>query len=519
MHTLCSLALATATQLAAVTLAIGPLAACGGAQSPSDTPASLDRAAGLVSACREAATLHAQSIKDLAYLPPKLKVIRWIDEPTPEADGMIPEADLLEALRSGRARFVHVQARGGIGKSEMSKAIAAEICNTVPTFRADLRELFLQPGGQDANTLVGAVATQSGMAAPEQRGGLVDMLGRQRWVLVLDSIEELPAARRPAALAALAALRAQFKAVQVVVMGRPAVFDVTYGLQGLDGHLEVPPLDCGRARSNLTRLSEDDEDKARMAAFVETWHLDRQSLVGQQCYFPYLATYRDVQVVQRLAKAFQPDAEMGGLRSNLATVHEAILAERLLKELQHIGWDGPRVLGLVDAMVTNGAIVDGDWNLAFKVERCVQAQPGDAGPDARQVCEKIFQSVLFEPMVATTPQWKFGHQTIADLFVARWIEAQLSKTPGNCDIVTQQAEMIAGKEVAGYLVGRPFGAKCLAQVARALCSQGGFKKNDVAMLHKGLPLGPTRSEAVKAAVQWEEKNGKDACASKVVGAL
>ena len=504
---------------AVVTLAVSLLAACGGAQSPAEAPASLDRAPGLVSACRTAATQHAQAIKDLAYLPPKLRVLKWIDEPAPEADGMIPEADLLEGLRSGRARFVHVQARGGIGKTEMSKAIAAEICNTVPTFRADLRELYLQPTPAGDNKLLGAVAVLSGMGAPEQRAGLIEMLGRQRWVLVLDSIEELPAARRPDALAALADIRSQFKPVQVVVMGRPAVFDVAYGLQGLDGHFEVPPLDCGRARSNLTRMSEDDEDKARMATFVEAWHLDRQSLVGQQCYFPYLATYRDVQVVQRLAKTFKPDEEMGGLRSNLATVHEAILAERLLKELQHMGWDGPKALGLVDAMVSNGAIVDGDWNLAFKLERCVQGQPGTANVEALQVCEKLFQSVLFEPMVATMPQWKFGHQMIADLFVARWIEAQLAKAPGNCDVVTQQTEMIAGKEVAGYLVGRPFGAKCLAQVARALCKQGGFKKNDVTMLHKGLPLGPARAEAVKAAVDWEAKNGKDACGSKVVGAL
>jgi hypothetical protein len=501
--------------------------ACGGAQPSTPPPApSVERSASYANACRTASAAHEQAVKSLTYLPPKLKILgqQWIAEPAPEADGFIKEAELFAALREGTVKAVLIQARGGIGKTELSKTIFADACNTVPTFRVDLRETFLADDAAPSNRILLAMAAQLDYKSAEQQAQLADQLDRTRALLVLDSIEELPAVKRPVAIAALAELRQKYMKLQVVVMGRPAVLDARYGLQGLEGHLELPPLDCGRAKSMLLRPSEDtsedlDAEKARVNAFVETWRLDRQSLIGMQCYLPYVATYRDVQVVQRLAKTFKPDEEMGGLRHNTSQVHEAILAERLLKELQHMGWTGEKALGLVDAMVATGGYVDGDWNLAFTIARCVASQPGEKPEVALQVCEKLFQSVVFEPLQANKPEWKFSHQAIADLFVARWLDAHIGKANSACDMVTQQADEFASKEVGGYLVGRPNGAKCLAQVTRNLCKAGGFNKGLVQQVQRGLPLGQARGEAVKAAKEWEAKNGKDACSLQILGVL
>jgi len=494
------------------------LTACGAPATPASTdpePGSLPRtiaatSPGFAQTCATAAAEHERAVKDLVYLEPDFRVLQWPKPLSGERDGMMPERALLEALRKGELRHVLVQARGGIGKTELGKAIVAETCGSVPTFRVDLPTLYagdVAPGGQ---VLLADVMKQVGATSPQQQAKLRAALAKDRWLVVVDAIEEVPTKHRAAVLQAMAELRNTNPQLQMVVMARPSVFEPRYGLVDLDAVLELPPLDCGRARSSLARLAEDSVDRARLNAFVETWHLDRQSLLGQQCYFPYLATYRDIQVVQRLAKTYDPTkGEMGGLQANLTQVHEAIVAERLQKELAHLNWSPDQVLAAVDALLAQDGYANGEWNLAFTLPRCLASRPGDEA-EARQVCEKLLQSVLFERIGGSgkedgtaKAEWKFGHQALADLFVARWIEAELKKSPTSCAAVEQQTPMLLGKEVAGYLVGRAEGARCLRNVVTALCQVGGFQKTTVAMLYKGLPLGPTRAGFVKSAVGAE----------------
>lgn len=510
-------AAARPASLSLLTLAL-PLAlsGCGGAQSTDGAPAT-----PYVAWCQKARADHDKDVRDLVYLRPDFKAILWPYGGT-DSDGMLHEAGLFDALRAGQAHWTYVQARGGIGKTELSKAIAASMCSEVPAFRVDLRSLY----GPSAPTSTGnAIEAELAREAPGVQKD-VDPLGSERAIVTLDAIEEVTTARRAEALQAIAEVRGKHPKAQVVLMGRPSVYETNYGIKDFDAIVELPPLDCGRARSSLARLSDDEADRKRILAFVATWNLDRQSLVGQQCYFPYLATYRDIGVVQRLAKTFNPDTEMGGLQATLSQVHEAILAERLLKELTDLQLTADQALQAVDAMVARGGFDNGEWNLTFTVPRCLQAQPGGDTPRNRAVCEKLFQSVLFERIAGTGAgadaagaQWKFGFQDVADLFVARWMEAQLAATPGQCTVVTQQADMLAGKTIAGYLVGRPNGARCLQPVARALCKDGGFNKSKVTMLYKGLPLGPTRAGFVQQARDAEVKQGADACMTQVLGAL
>lgn len=491
------------------------LAGCGGASMPA---AASDSHYGVM--CRKALAEHENEVKSLVYLRPDFKALKWTLGEA-DADGMVHEATLFEQLRQNKLHFLMIEARGGIGKTELSKALVAETCTTAPAFRIDLRDVYGQATPPAAgNAIEMALAAQ---LVTEGDGTLQDRIGHGRFLLAIDAIEEVPTDRRARALKDLAEVRAQHADAQIALMGRPSIFEATYGIADFDAILQIPPLDCGRARSSLARLSEDDTDRRRLNAFVTTWALDRQGLQGQQCYYPYMATYRDIQVVQRLAKTFNPDTEMGGLQATLGQVHEAILGERLQKEVADLGITPAATLQAVDAMVGLGGYADGEWNLTFGIDRCLKSQPGGDTPRTRQVCEKLFQSVLFDRIGGSQEpakaEWRFGHQDVADLFVARWMELQLAKTPTSCELIEHHAEMIAGKTIAGYLVGNPNGARCLAQVTHAVCREGGFNKTKVGLLYKGLPLGPHRAEFVKQAKEYEAKHGAEACATKTLEAL
>ena len=476
--------------------------------------------------CRTAAAQHAAAVHQLDYLPPRLKALKWAFAVAEEADGMIKESEFIQALREARVHYAFVQARGGVGKTELSKSVVAQTCNALPAFRVDLKEAF---SGTDAaqgqnriiKLLADSLQLQGGAEAKQK---FKDLLPDHPWILLLDSLDETEGDRTEIR-AAIADLRAHHPQAIVVVFGRPAIFEPFYGLSGFDAVLELPPLDCGRARSSLVRVADDDGERDRMTSFIKTWNMESQSLIGQQCYYPYLSTYRDIQVVQRMAKTFNPDTEMGGLQANLTQVHEAVLAERLEKELVRMKWTGEQALQAVDAVVRNGGYADGEWDLTFTIKRCLGSVAGGDTPGNREVCEKILQSVLFEKIGGTgegskETEWKFGHQSVADLFVARWLDAELAKTPERCDLIDTHAEMIGGKDIAGYLVGRPRGARCLAQVTHALCkASGGFQKNTVMLLYKGLPLGAQRAALVKAAKEFEAGHGAEPCATQILGAL
>lgn len=490
------------------------LAGCGGAEKPASASDS-----HYAVMCRKAMSDHQNDVKSLVYLRPDFKTLKWTLGGA-DADGMVHEATLFDQLRQNKLHFVMIEARGGIGKTELSKALVAETCGTAPAFRIDLRDVYGPTSPAAGNSIELALSAQLASAGDSS---LQDRIGHGRFLLAIDAIEEVPTDRRPKALQDIAELRTKHADAQIVLLGRPSIFENTYGIPNFDAILQIPPLDCGRARSSLVRLSDDDADRHRLNGFVATWALDRQGMQGQQCYYPYLATYRDIQVVQRLAKTFNPDTEMGGLQATLGQVHEAILGERLQKEVADLGITPAAALQAVDAMVGLGGYADGEWNLTFGIDRCLKSQPGGDTPRTRQVCEKLFQSVLFDRIDGSPDpakaEWRFGHQDVADLFVGRWMEAQLGKTPTSCAVIEQHADMLGGKTIAGYLVGSENGARCLAQVTHALCKDGGFNKTKVSLLYKGLPLGPQRVEFVKQAKDYEAKHGAETCATKILGAL
>lgn len=478
-----------------------------------------------VTACRKSALDHEVAVNELTYLRPQLHARVWPLTLRPDSDRMVSEQVFFDTIREGKLKFVLLQARGGIGKTELSKAIAAEACASLPTFRVDLALLY---GGDaavtGANLIVDAVGKQLKVQDGSQRASMETLLAEGRWLLIADSLDEVPHDRRVGVIDALTEMRKRFPSVQLLVLARPSVFDERYGLTAVDAVLELPPLDCGRARSSLTRITDDKEESTRISNFAHEWKLDRQSSIENQCYFPFMSTYRDLQVVQKLAKDFATDERL----TNLSQVHEAIVSERLQKELAELKWSGEQALAAVDKLVAAGGWVpsedgkDGAWNLTMTKDRCLNAIGGEQSA-ARNICERLFQSVVFE-RIQGAEEWRFGHSAVADLFVARWLEAQLAKTPGKCDALDAPSALFHQKEhrdIAVYLLSRPNGARCLGAVTRALCESNGGAVGLATTISRGLPVGNSRIEAVATARDAEIAKGDkaDPCASQVLNQL
>lgn len=473
--------------------------------------------------CGEKLRDHAFRVKELQYNPPRLLVHRWTETLAGGKHAVLDEADFIDALVQGKARFVVMSARGGVGKSTTAKAIEAQACQQIPSFRVDLNAdvaSHLNEAKDTGNLILGAIEHRLHLdTSADQRDQFRAMLATGSFLLLLDSMDEVPLAARAKVIEHIHGVRDAFKkTAQIVVFARPSVFSVNYGLKGVDAEVELPELTCGRTSATLDWTTEDDAERARLKRFIKVYKLDEQNKKHGQCHQPYMSTYRDIQVVQRLARKFNPKTELGGLQANLATVHERIVAERLKKELAALQWDQATALASIDKVVRVHGRDDGEWNLEFTMERCLEAQAGkgkEVTVQHKYICEKILQSALFS-RVAGVKEWAFSHRHIADLFLARWLDREIGRI--GCDVVGKHSAWIASKRVAGYLMGQPNGGKCLFEVAVSLCSKHDFNRNDVALYYRGLPVGDARTPLVAAAVKKAETAG-NRCAHKAVTAL
>lgn len=477
--------------------------------------------------CRAYHKRHAKALSDLAYNPPTLLVQQW---PKPLAGGKhatLTESSFVMRVAAGQVHRVLVSARGGVGKSTLAKALEANLCGEIPTFRVDLNtDVAARIGaGEKGNAILRQVEAKLALEARvSDRESFRELLATGPFILLLDSLDEVPVAVRPKVVAQINQVSKQFStSAQILIFARPSVLSVDYGISDLDAKVQLPPLTCGRARSTLRWTSKSDDAQTRTEQFVRTYFIDRQSKVGNQCYYPYMAAYRDLQVVQRLAAKFNPKGNLGGLTSSLSGVHQTIVAERLRKELAALKWTAGQVLSSIDRMVRQDGRDEGVWNLVFTMDRCRQGVKalGGGAVQTNYICEKILQSALFE-RIAGAKEWKFAHKNVADLFLARWVDREIKRTGGSCDVVSHHGAWLGSKDVAGYLVGQPTGRACLLQATSALCkASGNFERGNVDLLYKGLPIGPARGAAVKTAMTAAiaAKLPADSCEMKTLKAL
>ncbi|MCO4763021.1 MAG: hypothetical protein KC502_16005 [Myxococcales bacterium] len=477
--------------------------------------------------CRAYAAKHRKAVDELAYNPPTLLVHNW---PKPVAGGknaVMTEASFVARISKGQARRVMVVARGGVGKSTLAKALESKFCGATPTFRVDLNTDVAAriARGVKGNAIMAQVEAKLALEKRvSDRETFRELLKTGAFILLLDSLDEVPVAIRPKVVAQINAVSAKYETTaQILIFARPAVLKPDYGITGIDAKVQLPALTCGRARSTLRWTAKNDGGESRTEQFIRTYYIDRQSKVRDQCFYPYMAAYRDIQVVQRLASKFNPKGNLGGLVASLSGVHQTIIAERLGKELSALKWSTEQVLGSIDRMVRQDGRTEGSWNLEFTMDRCRKSVAADGAKTGavktNYICEKILQSALFS-RVSGVKEWKFAHKNVADLFLARWVDREIKRTGGSCDVVDHHADWLSSKDVSGYLVGQPTGRTCLLQVTRALC-KGGFSRSHVDLLYKGLPIGAARGVVVAAAKKAaaDAKVAADSCEMKTLGAL
>lgn len=469
---------------------------------------------GYTAACSRKAAEQQKSVDDLRYFPPKIVVRRWPKELPGGKDASLEDRQLADKIAKGEAKRIMVVARGGVGKTTLGKALEAMACNQVPVFRVDLNQdvavhLASNKGG---NSVLAAIERQVGVDKDVGRQeSFRELLAVAPTVLLLDAIEEVPMADRAKVVEQVTALSEQMPQMRWVVFARPAVFDADYGFPNIDGLVEISTLDCSQSKSVLRWTAPDKDHQARAENFMRTYRLDRQANRGDRCVYPYLAAYRDLEVLARMAEKFEPKGDEGGLTASLSEVHETIVGERLRKELAALDWSPGKVLAAIDRMVQVDGRADGTWNLIFTVKRCLEAIGDDAQGDVqrRYVCEKVLQSALFDRLLGAE-EWRFDHQNVADLFLARWLDRELGRFKGDCEIVDKHAAWIGERDIAGYLVGQTNGRRCLPQVAAAMCAAHGetFERGLGDLLYKGLPMGTERralvDDARKAVSRWKK---------------
>lgn len=471
-------------------------------------------------ACNKAYAEHAMEVAERKYIPPQLIVHQWpgvVSTVTKSAS--ISESDFILGLLAAEStaksplRTTLVMARGGTGKSKLAESVASQTCKSAPVFRIDLNvdvaaHLGDVPAGQ--NAIAAAIARQSKL---DTKAGvevaLKTAIGDQRWVVLLDSLDEVPLAQRTQMAAAIDDLVGRVSPnARAVVMTRPPVFTSNYGLKSVDARLELPQLACAETEAAIARAMPDPNDRKRFDDFLSRYRIDRKVTTGERCYYPHLSTYRDLQVVERLVRNSDVDKDQPDFKqfqASRAQVYTYFITAQLLRDLQGVTMLPSEALATIDRIVAAKLQDGGERNVPITLPDCVSASTGPV--EGRQAqCERLLQSSLFKSE-STPDHHHFDNQSVGDLFLARATARRLEATGNlddprgqyNCGAITERASLLESNEVAGFLVGQAAAQKCLAQMAVELCRRGGYAQHIYEQFDQGLPAGPARKQIVDAA--------------------
>lgn len=497
------------------------LLGCGTAAAPTTTPApapAFSPTSTQVRLCAELAGQRKGEIDGGRYHPPEILVHRAPGDPQTAATRRMSEVDFHAMLNNEQAQTTLVIARGGTGKSKLAWSIEASLCATTPTARVDLQWDVAEADAPAAgvNPVLAAAAKRFGAPeTDEPQEWLSKTLTGRPWLLLLDSLDEVSLQRRMGIVDAINAAQDRFPRMRVLVLTRPPVFSGTYGLRKVDLLAELPQLDCARTDAAMAELVPDAERRAALRALLTRYGLDRkQTTPDGRCYYPHLSTYRDFFVAERIAQNF---AAAGGqqaatLEPSRARVYEFYLEVLLIKDLQGTSMTPAAALQIVDRIVAASKPGAGDRNISFRVADCLQQAPGGDEAAKKAICERLLQSSLFETAPRGEAEWKLKNQSIYDLFLARYTNAEiLAAASSPCSVIGQRSALFESNEVAGFLVGMPGGQRCLVSIIHQLCRASGFAQHTFEQLDQGLPAGPDRKRLLTEAAA----DAKDAVAPQL----
>ncbi|MCO4763020.1 MAG: hypothetical protein KC502_16000 [Myxococcales bacterium] len=475
--------------------------------------------------CAKRADGHTGEVNGGRYFTPEFVVERWPGALTKGSN--VNETHLVKALKAGTSRFVLVEARGGLGKTRMAEAINARTCGTTPIFTIDLnKDVAMKTAKGGGNPIIRRIAAQLGISADvTDQARLDELLRSHRWILLADAIEEVDLLKRPSVAIAVAKLRMAYpKTAQVVIFARPPVIAAKYGFGGVDTHLRIKLVNCDRAKKVVQSITGSEAEAKRYWSFAKRYGFDKQMTVGYGCIYPYLATYRDIHKLKKLALS----KKKGSAIDSYASAHQYLVAVRLQKELAKLNWGQREALDMVDRMFRIHLEKKGSGAPLFGIVDCMKSidpQYGWTAVDAgvggtaaqrrRQVCEKALQAVVFQKVGdkhGEEGRWKFFDTGMRALFRARWINSELAKQPtGACQMLTKYADHVRSPETLRFLVAQPVVQRCLAPTLRLLCAKDAKRAKHLDRLIEGLPGGQKRFQMVEEARAFEAENGKLAC--------
>lgn len=515
--------------LAAFAVAIG----CGGPKHREGGPAVGEPGGAYDLACQAAAADRVKEAGAGKYVPVDLHVHQWPSgDAKPITRAFLPEAEFGQALVAPATpgtrplRSVLVLARGGTGKSKLAWSLEAQLCGVAAVVKVDLNadvaaHANAVPDG--ANGVALEIAKRLALpASVDGHAALADALDGRPWVMILDSLDEVPLLQRTQVVRWVDDVVVKHAPhVRAIVMTRPPVFTSNYGLATLDAKVEIPPLGCADTEAAIAREVTDAKASAFFKEFATRYGLDRKVTLFDRCSYPHMSTFRDLAVVVRLVRNSAYDKETPEFKtfqSSRAQVYTYFATAQLIKDMQGTSLPAES-LQVVDSMMASFGLVGGERNLPFTLPRCVAAVAGDDPARKQPLCERLLQSALFrqspDPGV-----WQFTNQTVGDLFLARWLAGAMQKSGKvDCSVVAAKADLLESSEVAGFVVGLPAGQECLWPIAQELCRRSGFARSVVEQLDQGLPSGPLRVELLKGLQQDLNGAPNDPCLTALVDGL
>lgn len=500
------------------------LAGCARSNVTPTKPVGFEAGAPYALACQELAQQRAREIGQKRFLPPQILIHRWPTAQKPAATKTpktaaptvaktVSEAELVERLHAGQARGTLVLARGGSGKSKLAWSLEAELCGRMPVARVDLQWDLPAAEGKSAagNPVLRAAMRALHLNPKGPLSALRTALAARKWVLLLDSLDEIPLTKRGAVVAAVNDAMKAYPALRIVVFTRPPVFHGNYGLAHVDALVELPQLSCARAHELQKSMLPSAESRAAFTTFTKRYGLHREVKTDEgRCYYPHIATYRDFFVLKRIVKSSGVRSTgPAPLLSSRAQVYAFYLSVLLVKDLQGVNLLPEKALLTVDRMVAAQKPAAGVRNLRFTMAHCLAALTMPDKKAQASACERLMQSSLF----AHAPQqtnFKLSNQSIADLFMARHTAGLVTKT--GCSVVNDRAALFESNEVAGFLAGLPAGQRCVLELTSQLCRSGGFAQHNFAQLDQGLPAGSARLALLRTAQEKLPKHAQpDIC--------
>ncbi len=497
-------------QNVAALLAAAALTGCGGGTAQVSGPQS-PQALAYGKKCEFNAGTQRHEKAQNNYTPMTLVVAQWPGH----AETMLSEAQLVDVLAKGEVKRASIFARGGLGKSRLAESLRGQLCGKLPVFLVDAKAVANSSGA--GNPLFAAVQAETG---PDV-AAFVQEVAAGRALFLLDGVDEVETARRNVVLLAWNDAVAKLPAAQFILLARPPVLDADYGFTALDAHFAIHTLQCKDTDAFIATAIKDATARQQFLQFLHRYGLDERATVADDCTYPYLASFGDIKtLIDFHHKSMEPKSELIVSRAH---VHEALVGARLTKELRELGWNEAQALTLVDRLVAPKLRREERADVRLDLADCkavVDTASQTSDENHERVCEKLFQSALFRP-IAGEPAVAFASTSLADLFVARWIDAELAtQKAGNCSAAFKHAEFIKDDEVFRFLIAEPAGLKCLMPLLDDRCSRiKNLKADQVEILDAGLPIGKARPQIIQQMRSGYEATHWKLCTKNTISSM